>query len=43
MVEPGSKKEAKLKSKSEWAESYEKKSAAKSKAKTAALKAKGKI
>jgi hypothetical protein len=43
MVEPGSKKEAKLKAKSEWADAYEKKSAAKSKAKTAALKAKGKI
>ena len=43
MVEPGSKKEAKLKAKSEWANAYEKKADAKSKAKTAALKAKGKI
>ena len=43
MVEPGSKKEAKLKAKSEWANAYEKKVDAKSKAKTAALKAKGKI
>lgn len=43
MVEPGSKKEAKLKAKVQWAENYEKKSTAKSAAKTAALKAKGKI
>lgn len=43
MVEPGSKKEAKLKAKVQWAEGYEKKSEAKYKAKTAALKAKGKI
>jgi len=43
MVEPGSKKAAKLKAKSDWSDAYEKKVDAKSKAKTAKLKAKGKI